>query len=115
MRDTFVESNLWASLAAHIFERLYEELQRRGKAENGNCNIDGLYQQFSAYKQAVAEQKRLTELVRALAAKRAQVSERKRKADQSVKARLAALAPWLQQQLGSLATKELTRQERARP
>jgi KAP family P-loop domain len=59
----FVESNLWASLAAHIFDRLYAELERRSREEKGNSNVDGLYQQFSPYKQAVAEQKRLSELV----------------------------------------------------
>ena len=110
----FVESNLWASLAAHIFERLYAELERRGEQEGGNRNIDGLYQQFSAYKQAVAEQKRLSELVGALAAKGDKARERKREAEQSVKTRIASLMLVLREKLRTLTRERLSKQDRAR-
>jgi hypothetical protein len=110
----FVESNLWASLAAHIFERLYAELERRGDIEGANRNIDGLYQQFSAYKQAVAEQERLTTLVDSLAGKRDQAQSRKLAAQKSVKARLLALTGVVKKDIKELASQKLTAAERGR-
>ena len=110
----FVESNLWASLAAHIFERLYAELARRGEMEGANKNIDGLYQQFSAYQQAVAEQQRLTTLVDALADKRNQAQQKKLAAEKSVKTRLRALTDVVRKNVDELATQKLTDAERKR-
>ncbi len=110
----FVESNLWASLAAHIFDRLYAELERRGKTEGSSGNIDGLYQQFSAYKQAVAEKARLNKLVETLAKQRDVANAKKLEAEKSVMKRLSALATVLREQLGTLTTEQLTKWERAR-
>jgi KAP family P-loop domain len=110
----FVESNLWASLAAHIFERLYAELERRGANEGANRNIDGLYQQFSAYKQAVAEQQRLKKLVESLAEKRDQAYAKKLAAEKSVKTRLLALTDVVKKSVKDLATEKLTASERKR-
>jgi hypothetical protein len=110
----FVESNLWASLAAHIFERLYAELERRAKEEKGSNNIDALYQQFSAYKQAVAEQERLNKLVETLTRKRDVVEEKRRKKEKTVKERSSKLADVLSAELGTLSTQRLSKQERAR-
>jgi KAP-like P-loop domain-containing protein len=110
----FVESNLWASLAAHIFDRLYAELQRRATDEGANSNIDALYQQFSAYKQAVAEQERLNKLVDTLTTKRTELEEQKRSNESTVKVRLAKLAEVVRDQLGTLASQQLTKSERQR-
>jgi hypothetical protein len=110
----FVESNLWASLAAHIFDRLYAELERRSREESGNSNVDGLYQQFSAYKQAVAEQKRLSELVKTLAAKREEANSKKLAAEKSLQTRLAALTNVVAKHLGDLVTQRLDDDDRKR-
>jgi len=104
----YVESNLWASLAAHIFERLYNELERRAKEEEGNDNVDGLFQQFSAYRQAVNEQKRLNDLVTSLTARRKDLAKRKLDAERDLGVRLVALGSVLSTKLQALATEKLT-------
>lgn len=110
----FVESNLWASLAAHIFDRLYVELQRRATDEGANSNIDALYQQFSAYKQAVAEQERLNKLVDTLTKKRGEVEQQKRLKEATVKERLSKLAEMVRDQLGRVAKEQLTKKDQRR-
>jgi hypothetical protein len=110
----FVESNLWASLAAHIFDRLYAELDRRSKAEGTSLNIDGLYQQFSVYKQAVADKERLDKLVEALAKQRDEACKKKQDAEQAISTRLSALAAVLRDRLSTFATEQLSRQDRSR-
>jgi len=110
----FVESNLWASLAAHIFDRLYAELERRSTEEGGSSNIDALYQQFSAYKQAVAERERLHKLVGSLTKKREELEEKRQLNERSVKQRLLTLGEVVREQLGTLAQKQLTEKERDR-
>ena len=110
----FVESNLWASLAAHIFDRLYAELERRSTEEGGSSNIDALYQQFTAYKQAVAERERINKLVNTLTEKRDRVEQKRQSQERTVKERLAKLTGVLRGELGSLATQQLTPQERKR-
>jgi hypothetical protein len=110
----FVESNLWASLAAHIFERLYAELERRGKDERGNTNIDGLYQQFSAYKQAVAEQERLRKLTKTLEGKRDEALAKKVTAEKTVRERLTALNDVVGENLEKILGERLTPDDRER-
>jgi hypothetical protein len=110
----FVESNLWASLAAHIFEQLYGELERRAKEENGSSNIDALYQQFSAYKQAVAERERVIALVKTLTDTRDKVEDKRRKKEASFKERLSKLADVVRSELARVSTEQLSKEERAR-
>lgn len=110
----FVESNLWASLAAHIFDRLYAELERRSAEEGTSSNIDALYQQFTAYKQAVAERERLNKLVDTLTKKREEVEQKRKLKESTVKERLSKLTEVLGEQLGTLATNQLTQKERKR-
>ncbi len=110
----FVESNLWASLAAHIFDRLYAELDRRSKAEGTGLNIDGLYQQFSVYKQAVADKERLDKLIEALAKQRDAASKKKLDAEQAISTRLSALAAVLRGNLSTIVTDQLSTQDRSR-
>jgi len=108
----YVESNLWASLAAHIFEKLYDELERRAKEEEGNKNVDGLFQQFSAYRQAVNEQKRLLDLVESLTGKREQLQQRKQQAEQQLGNRLAAMGTVIKAKLQSISLEKLTKDQR---
>ncbi len=110
----FVESNLWASLAAHIFEQLYAELGRRAEEEDGNDNIDALYQQFSAYKQAIAERERLTDLVGALTTKRDELEKQRRKKEAALTERLSQLANVVSKHLTAVSAEQLSQAERAR-
>jgi len=110
----YVESNLWASLAAHIFEKLYAELERRALEESGNANVDGLFQQFSAYRAAIAEQTRLKELVASLDEKHSKAVEQKRKDEQTVRMRLGALGAVLKSKLQELVQASLSPTERQR-
>lgn len=55
----YVESNLWASIAGHVFEQLYTELQRSTQARTDDIEINALYKSLDLYKEAVTERERL--------------------------------------------------------
>jgi hypothetical protein len=55
----YVESNLWASIAGHVFEQLYAELEQSTQPATGANELQALYQSLDLYKEAVAERERL--------------------------------------------------------
>jgi len=59
----YVESNLWASLAGHIFEKLHDAFDEQKKLAEEELQVDALFEAFNTYHEAVREQDKMQGIV----------------------------------------------------
>lgn len=68
----YVESNLWASLAGHIFERLFDELKQQKDEE---IDANALFAALETYREATEARDKARQMVNTLTAKRAEMAK----------------------------------------
>ncbi len=110
----YVESNLWASLAGHIFEELHEALA--GREAGSATGVDDLFRTLQTFREAVAETDRIAARVAELEETLPALRDREESARADVARQAAALAGAVADRLAALVSegKGLDKREQKR-